>query len=160
GVAIIAGTAEFIGALISANKVGTTGANPDVNGTAKTSFSFIGNPTGFTPGAGSDAGSILNGDAKLLALAFNGGPPKTQAIAPDSPALDKGSNPDALTTDQRGTGFARVVGTAADIGAFEFNPNTPPTISDITDKTTSAGVSTGPIPFTVGDIETPVGSLT
>jgi hypothetical protein len=39
-----------------------------------------------------------------------------------SPAIDAGSNPSALTTDQRGTGFGRVVGTAADIGSFEIQP--------------------------------------
>lgn len=32
--------------------------------------------------------------------------------------------------------------------------NTPPTITDVTDRTIPAGGSTGPIPFTVGDAET------
>ena len=31
--------------------------------------------------------------------------------------------------------------------------NTPPTISDITDKTTNEDTATGAIPFTVGDVE-------
>ena len=35
-----------------------------------------------------------------------------------------------------------------------------PTISDITDKTTNEDTATGSIPFTVGDVETAVGSLT
>ena len=38
--------------------------------------------------------------------------------------------------------------------------NTPPTISDITDKIVSVGATGGPYAFTVGDLETPVGSLT
>ena len=36
-----------------------------------------------------------------------------------SPAINAGSNPLALTTDQRGAGFPRVVGGAADMGAYE-----------------------------------------
>jgi hypothetical protein len=38
--------------------------------------------------------------------------------------------------------------------------NTNPTISDITDKSTTMGVALVDIPFTVGDAETPAGSLT
>ena len=38
--------------------------------------------------------------------------------------------------------------------------NTPPTISDIANQTTNEDTSTGAIAFTVGDAETPVGSLT
>ena len=36
-----------------------------------------------------------------------------------SAALDAGADPDGLAFDQRGDGFPRVVGTAADIGAYE-----------------------------------------
>ncbi len=67
-------------------------------------------------------------DAKLLPLADNGGPTKTHALAPDSPAIDAGNS--TLTIDQRG--FTRPVdalnspngtGNFADIGAFEVqNP--------------------------------------
>ena len=38
-------------------------------------------------------------------------------------------------------------------------PNNAPTISDVTDKSTNQNTSTGPIPFTVGDLETASGSL-
>ena len=38
-------------------------------------------------------------------------------------------------------------------------PNTPPTVSDITNRTTTTGVVVGPISFTVADAETAVGSL-
>ena len=44
---------------------------------------------------------------------------QTHALLLGSPALDAGSNPLNLTTDQRGSGFPRVLGAAADIGAFE-----------------------------------------
>jgi uncharacterized repeat protein (TIGR01451 family) len=38
-------------------------------------------------------------------------------------------------------------------------PNTPPTISNILNQTTDVGVAVGPIPFTVGDAETPAADL-
>jgi hypothetical protein len=56
--------------------------------------------------------------AGLLPLADNGGPTQTHALQANSPAINAGSNPDGLTTDQRGFG-PRAVGGVADIGAFE-----------------------------------------
>ena len=61
----------------------------------------------------------ITDDPLLLPLADNGGPTLTHAFAPSSPVLDAGSNPDNLDFDQRGDGYARVVGAAADIGAYE-----------------------------------------
>jgi hypothetical protein len=61
----------------------------------------------------------LSADPLLLPLANNGGPTMTHALGAASPAIDSGSNPGNLTTDQRGGAFARVSGSAADIGAFE-----------------------------------------
>jgi hypothetical protein len=63
----------------------------------------------------------------LGALANNGGPTQTIALATGSPAIDAGSNALAvdpttgqpLTTDQRGTGFPRIANGTVDIGAFE-----------------------------------------
>ena len=60
-------------------------------------------------------------------LADNGGPTQTIALMTGSPAIDAGSNALAvdpstgqtLTTDQRGTGFARIVNGTVDIGAYE-----------------------------------------
>lgn len=64
-------------------------------------------------------------DPMLMPLADNGGPTLTHALADGSPAIDAGSNPLALSTDQRGDGFERVSGAAADIGAFEVQSTTP-----------------------------------
>ncbi len=66
--------------------------------------------------------TILGVDPQLLPLAGNGGATWTMALAPGSPAIDAGSNPRAFDTDQRGAGFARVFGPAADIGAYEVQP--------------------------------------
>jgi hypothetical protein len=46
-----------------------------------------------------------------------------------------------------------------DIGWALSGPNTPPTISNIPGQTTNKNTPVGPIPFTVGDAETPVTSL-
>ena len=69
-------------------------------------------------------GDTLGGDPMLAPLADNGGPTMTHALLTGSPTIDAGSNPDALTSDQRGDGYLRVYGAAADIGAFESQPAT------------------------------------
>ncbi|HJT99123.1 MAG TPA: choice-of-anchor Q domain-containing protein [Rhodanobacteraceae bacterium] len=64
------------------------------------------------------AGTI-GGDPKLLPLNDNGGPTKTHALRAGSPAENAGNDVSTYTVDQRGTGYPRVIGPAADIGAFE-----------------------------------------
>ena len=69
------------------------------------------------------SGNVTSTSPGLGALADNGGLTKTMALLTGSAALDAG--PSVIPTftgnsyDQRGAGFARVVGTRADIGAFE-----------------------------------------
>ena len=60
----------------------------------------------------------IGGDPRLLPLGDNGGPTRTHALRPGSPAIDAGAD-DADSFDQRGAGFPRIVGDATDIGAFE-----------------------------------------
>jgi hypothetical protein len=64
----------------------------------------------------------LRGDPGLLPLTYNGGPTRTHALIAGSAAVNAGNNTSGLDADQRGGGFARVVGGVADIGAFELNP--------------------------------------
>ena len=65
----------------------------------------------------------LQCDPHLSPLASNGGPTQTQAIPFTSCAMDAGPATSTSDTDQRGEGFARVVGPASDIGAFEVQNN-------------------------------------
>lgn len=60
-------------------------------------------------------------DPKLGPLQFNGGVTRTHALTAGSPAIDQGNVAIALMTDQRGPTYGRVVGAAADIGAFEID---------------------------------------
>lgn len=65
--------------------------------------------------------TLVSDNPGLQPLAYNGGPTRTHALRLDSIAIDAGNNAANLPSDQRGPGFARVVGAAADIGAFEFD---------------------------------------
>ena len=58
-------------------------------------------------------------DPQLGELQDNGGATQTISLLNGSPAIDVGSNPNNLATDQRGEGFERTIGEATDIGAFE-----------------------------------------
>lgn len=81
-------------------------------------------------------------DARLAALADNGGPTKSHALLAGSPALDAGDDsvtgaPLDLMTDQRGAGFARQVDgpdtdttAKVDIGAVEAQVS----VEDISDR--------------------------
>jgi hypothetical protein len=71
---------------------------------------------------GTTTGNQLGVDPLLGPLADNGGPTMTMALLPGSPAIDAGDGTGAPANDQRG--FARVVGAAIDLGAFEVQPAT------------------------------------
>ncbi|MBC7968377.1 MAG: hypothetical protein H7Z17_20930, partial [Fuerstia sp.] len=67
-------------------------------------------------------------DPQLAPLANNGGPTRTHALLEGSAAIGAGDTASTATTDQRGLGFARLVGERADIGAFEL-PASNPTVT-------------------------------
>ena len=56
-------------------------------------------------------------------LTDNGGRSHTHALRAGSPAINGGNNYSDFVNDQRGPGFARVIGPGPDIGAFEFDPD-------------------------------------
>jgi hypothetical protein len=104
-----------------------TNANaPDALGSIAASFSLIRNQTGATVSGSNNlpAGT----DPRLGPLQNNGGTTQTIALLPGSPAINAGSNPASLTTDQRGAGYTRVFESAADIGAFEAQQTTVPSV--------------------------------
>jgi hypothetical protein len=87
-------------------------------------YNLIGDGTGMTGlinGVnGNQVGSPAHPIDPLLGpLDDNGGPTRTHALLPGSPALDAGNNAYASDWDQRGPGFRRIVNGTIDIGAFE-----------------------------------------
>src|SRR5262249_47328317 len=82
---------------------------PDPNGSIRAPSSLIGNTAGM-PLKPASANNLLNRDPLLGPLADNGGPTRTHALLPGSPAVNAGSNRASLSYDQRGSGFGRVVG--------------------------------------------------
>lgn len=101
-------------------------------------------PTDLTGVEGTPVNPMLDPNG----LQDNGGPTKTIALLCGSPAIDKGIS-NALTTDQRDTGFPRVIddsfivnasgGDGADIGAFELAVCNHPPVAQCRNIQASAG---------------------
>lgn len=72
--------------------------------------------------------AVSTDDPQLGPLQNNGGPTLTHALSEASPAIDMGDNLQGFSSDQRGLGFARVVGGVADIGAYEMQPGSGPAL--------------------------------
>ena len=84
-----------------------------VGGTVSGSNNLIMNSPNAPPGT-------LTDHPRLLPLANNGGPTRTMALPPDSPAINRGALSSPESWDQRGSPFSRTVGAGPDIGAFEW----------------------------------------
>lgn len=149
-------TATIKSSIIAQNSAAN---GPDVRGPfASAGFNLIGkinDSTGFTAATDQTGTSAAPIDPKLdpNGLQNNGGFTQTVALVLNSPAIDKGSSSGLsvnLTTDQRGTGFPRVLddsaianaagGDGADIGAFELQTGQPTKFANIS---TRLAVQTG-----------------
>jgi hypothetical protein len=97
---------------------------PDISGSAKVNFCAVGSPLGWGTDPGSGNNLPFGTDLQLGPLQDNGGPTLTHQPGPNAPPVNAGDPafvppPDF---DQRGPGFARVVGGVIDIGSLERNP--------------------------------------
>jgi hypothetical protein len=120
GAGISCGTyLELDSSIISNNSGGATPMDIGAVGTVTGSNNLV-----MQPGVTVLPPDTIHDDPRLMPLADNGGPTQTHAIVGNSPAIDAGSNVFNLKTDQRQQGFSRVIGVAADIGAFEFDADT------------------------------------
>ena len=118
---------DFAGTIVNArNNIiadNTAPSAPDFRGAlASQGHNLIGSTDGLT---GATPADLTGLDPMLLPLGDYGGPTRTHALRPGSPAIDAGDDavllpPLNLTTDQRGS--PRKVGSRVDIGAVEFNP--------------------------------------
>ena len=158
GLNVDQGTATLNNTIIALNTDGAgPGATPDnlyVDGSGTVSsasaFNLIGaggGNSGLTSGVNGNKVGVA--DPGLGTLADNGGPSQTIALLAGSPAIDAGKNSlavdpkgDPLTTDQRGTGFPRIVNGTVDIGAFERPVVTSSPTVYIVDLTSDSGAST------------------
>ncbi|MEP6945646.1 MAG: Ig-like domain repeat protein [Acidobacteriota bacterium] len=116
-----------------------------------------------TPGSYTDQGNNLIGiSAGLIGLANNGGLTSTHALSPASAAINAGDNAAAtgagLSSDQRGTGFARIADTTVDIGAFEAHYAVSATAGN--NQTTLVGTAFGTqLKVTVTEAGNPVSGI-
>ena len=114
--------------LISGNKAGAGPevSNYDTGTVTADDFNLFGQQgkagvLGFSPGPSDIVPGVALG--KILAgLADNGGPTKTRALKPGSPAVNAvpSTNPGCTGTDQRGIQRPQPSGAGCDIGAFEL----------------------------------------
>lgn len=111
------GTTDLHSVLI-ANNGSTSGGGFDLVARAgiQGDHNLIRNPASDVP-----PDTIVGTNPELGPLANYGGPTRTHGILHTSVAIDAGSNDTpGLDNDQRGDGFPRVFGNAADIGAWEW----------------------------------------
>jgi len=130
---IAGSTIDLNSTLISGNTYGAGNTNNDLF--TNVSFTAVsGNNLIRTPQSGVPPGTLTGVCPLLHALRLNGGPMPTHrlgggisaAAGSKNPAIDVGSNPLSLGSDQRGgstnaTSPPRVSGIAADIGAYEVD---------------------------------------
>ncbi|MGA9342717.1 MAG: choice-of-anchor Q domain-containing protein [Rhodanobacteraceae bacterium] len=119
GVFLSMGGGTFQSSIVYGNT--TTGVGMELQSSEPATVVGANNLTGANGTALILPDDTMHTDPMLLPLAFNGGLTRTHALPRASTAIDAGNNVAASTSDQRGEGFPRVVGAAADIGAFEFS---------------------------------------
>lgn len=159
GVAVPATNSQVVMSIahtIIAGNTNTNGASPDLRAvdaiaaSDSVTFSLIGDNGGTVlsesqtadPSNGNLVGDASGGgviDPLLDALADNGGPTLTHALLENSPAVnagDPGFVAGDITTDQRGTGFARVADGRIDLGSLERSDAAPPATLDFGDAGT------------------------
>ncbi|MFK8111753.1 MAG: choice-of-anchor Q domain-containing protein [Rubripirellula sp.] len=118
-------TATLRSSIVAGNSAG--GEGPDLSGAdIAATFSLIQTEGGHAV-ANAANNNLVGQDPLLGSLADNGGLTQTHVLMTDSPAIDQGSNPIALTADQRGSAFLRTIddaevinaGDGTDMGAVE-----------------------------------------
>ncbi|MBX7105629.1 MAG: right-handed parallel beta-helix repeat-containing protein, partial [Gemmataceae bacterium] len=109
--------------ILSGNTTNVGGPDISSPGTVTVTTSLLGSLAGITTFVPDAISTLSLGKNPLLGpLANNGGPTKTHALLPGSPAINNGSNPTLQSNDQRGAGFVRVSAGSPDMGAFEVQP--------------------------------------
>jgi Ca2+-binding RTX toxin-like protein len=114
-------TSSIVADNVNNENTGTNNLNGDFISGGNNLIGDSDGGSGFVNGENGDiVGTTDNPiEPNLGELQDNGGTTLTQELLEGSPAIDTGSNPNNLETDQRGEGFNRTVGNGTDIGAYE-----------------------------------------
>ena len=123
GGGIVTGSPTILRNSIAADNT-ASGSDPDVSGAITSQGNNLVRNRGAS--VGYDPTDLPDGTNPLLdTLKNNGGLSPTYALAAGSPAINAGNNSLAAgASDQRGAGYARIVGGIVDIGAFEVQGST------------------------------------
>ena len=113
------GNTSLVSTIVADNTAPSYADIRNEQGTFSTAYSLIENNGDQVTSTG-DSFFLVDPMLDPNGLQDNGGPTKTIALLPGSPALNLGSNPEGFLTDQRGTGFDRTMSGHPDIGAFEY----------------------------------------
>mgnify|MGYP006277395543 CR=1 FL=1 len=123
GLATADGHLDLVGTILAGNSGLDVGRWRDGVVNVSADHSLVGRIDATVPVTDVGGSTFDVADPGLAPLADNGGPTATHALLPGSPAIDAGPDPlpdfPGSTDDQRGPGYARVVGGAADVGAYE-----------------------------------------
>jgi hypothetical protein len=110
----------------------------DADGPLYAEYSLIGIIDGIGTGLDPSSHDNLSGtvdtqalDPNFGSLDNNGGTTQTLPLNTGSAAIDTGDNAANLLYDQRGVGYPRVSGAKADIGAYELQVVSPPTVTGL-----------------------------
>jgi hypothetical protein len=118
--------------IVSGNTANVSNGNDDItlySGALNANYCAMGDPDGFTLSGASGHNLPFGSTLNLQPLSNNGGPTQTIAMGVGSAAIDAGPMTiPGVANDQRGPGFARVSGPRSDIGAFEIQVGTAPTV--------------------------------
>ena len=121
-----AGTLTLSNTIVAGTQSGPDIANSGTLGSGGYNLVGTGEVSGF--GGAGDVTGVTLAQLNLGALSDNGGPTKTRALGSGSLAINAGDPAvaqSATSFDQRGEGYARVIGGRLDVGAYE-SQNLPP----------------------------------
>jgi CSLREA domain-containing protein len=111
------GTVRITNSLVALNTIGSNGEDPDCYGDFDSlGYNLLGEITMPDCTGFDQTGDFTDSAPMLGPLADNGGPTKTIALLPDSPAIDAANPATSPATDQRSVPRD----SQPDIGAFEF----------------------------------------
>lgn len=123
GLDLGSGSHAITSTIISGNLAGSADIAGSINLSASSGAVLAGSRDHISGSTLALPSGTLTTATQMLPLALNGASRPTHALRATDPDVDAGSAPAGQTYDQRGFPFLRTVGSQADIGAFELDPD-------------------------------------